>query len=244
MKTGPKGRALIKQFEGWRSRAYRDPIGVWTIGYGHTSMAGPPEVTQDMRITKAEGEAILKRDLVKYETAVSRAVKVELAQEQFDALVSFCYNVGPGNFRRSSVLRAVNARQWAVAARRFALWNRAGGRVLPGLVRRRAAEAALFAEAQPEYKLAEAELAEIDVPHGKPVLKSKTSMAGIAQAAGGVALVTGTAAETRQHLEVLSDGLDISQIAIVAATVLGIVCILFGAWFFYDRRIKARDDAI
>jgi len=149
MKTGQAGIELIKRFEGWRSRAYRDAVGVWTIGYGHTAKAGAPRPVQGMTITKTQGEAILRTDLVKYERAVNNAVKVDLNQNQFDALVSFCYNVGPGNLRKSSVLKRVNDHRFNEVPARLMLWNKAGGRVLRGLTRRRKDEGALFASQVP-----------------------------------------------------------------------------------------------
>lgn len=135
---------LIKEFEGWRSEAYKDAVGVWTIGYGHTSMAGPPHVKRGMKISKAEGERMLLHDLQKYAKAVDEAVNVPLNDNQFGALVSFCYNVGPGNFRKSSVLKRVNAGLFSKVPTRLMLWNKAGGKVLRGLTRRRKAEADLF----------------------------------------------------------------------------------------------------
>jgi len=149
VKTGTAGIELIKQFEGWRSRAYRDAVGVWTIGYGHTAMAGSPRPVQGMRISKIVGEQLLKRDLVKYERAVNNAVTVDINQNQFDALVSFCYNVGPGNLNKSSVIKRVNERRFSEVPDRLMLWNRAGGKVLLGLTRRRKAEGALFASQVP-----------------------------------------------------------------------------------------------
>lgn len=135
---------LIKRFEGWRDTAYLDAVNVLTIGYGHTSMAGEPVVKSGMKITRAEGEAILRRDLVKYAKAVEDAVKVPLTDNQFGALVSFCYNVGPGNFRSSSVLERVNAKRFEDVPIRLLLWNKAGGKTLAGLTRRRQAEGDLF----------------------------------------------------------------------------------------------------
>jgi lysozyme len=149
MKTGKAGIDLIKRFEGWRSKAYRDAIGVWTIGYGHTAMAGSPKPVPGMTITKVQGEAILRKDLAKYERAVNNAVTVDLNQNQFDALVSFCFNVGPGNLRKSSVLRRTNECRFDDVPGRLLLWNRAGGKVLTGLTRRRKAEGALFASQAP-----------------------------------------------------------------------------------------------
>ena len=142
MKTSPKGIALIKAAEGLRLKAYPDPgTGAlpWTIGYGSTS-----GVTKNMVITEAQAEQMLAADLVRFERAVERLVRVPLKQGQFDALVSFTYNVGEGNFTRSTLLRKLNADDHAGAAEQFKRWVNAGGKVLPGLVKRRAAERALF----------------------------------------------------------------------------------------------------
>lgn len=136
--------ALIKSFEGWRDTAYKDAVGVWTIGFGHTSMAGPPEVKPGMKINKAEGEAILARDLVKYENAIRNYVRVPLNENQFGALVSWCYNVGPGNVAKSTLVKRLNAGQYDAVPAELLKWNKAGGKVLKGLTRRREAEAVLF----------------------------------------------------------------------------------------------------
>lgn len=142
-----EGLELIKQFEGFRSAAYRDPVGVWTIGYGHTSMAGVPEVKPGLSISDAEATEILARDVDQFARGVRALLRVDLSDGQFSALVSFAYNVGLGALKKSSVLTAVNARDFAAVPRRLQLWTKAGGHVLPGLVKRRAAEAALFAAA-------------------------------------------------------------------------------------------------
>lgn len=135
---------LIKRFEGLRTKAYRDPVGIWTIGYGHTSAAGPPDVHEGLKITAAEAEAILHRDLEKFENAVLAEVTVPLNENQFAALVSFAFNVGIAGFRRSSVLARVNAGNHEKVPQRLKLWNKAGGKVLRGLVRRRRAEGELY----------------------------------------------------------------------------------------------------
>lgn len=145
MRVTDEGLALIKEFEGFRAKAYRDAVGVWTIGYGHTSAAGEPVVKPGMVITKEEGTRILRRDVEMFAAGVRKAVKVRLNDNQFSALVSFAYNVGLGAFRTSSVLKAVNAKDFGRVPVRLNLWVKAGGKTLPGLVRRRAAEGALFA---------------------------------------------------------------------------------------------------
>lgn len=144
MKTSPKGLALIKEFEGLRLNAYLCAAGVWTIGFGHTSAAGDPEVRPGMRITATQAEAMLIRDLGQYERAVSAAVKKPLTQGQFDACVSLCYNIGVGAFARSTVVRRINAGRMSEVPAAFMMWTKGGGKVLPGLVRRRRAEAALW----------------------------------------------------------------------------------------------------
>jgi lysozyme len=144
MKMTKEGLALIKRYEGLRVAAYQDAAGVWTIGYGHTSMAGAPDVRRGMTISDTEAEAIFARDVAEFASAVAQVVKVELSPVQFSALVSFAYNVGIGGLKKSSVLAAINAGDFDAVPRRLNLWIKAGGRVLPGLVKRRAAEAVLF----------------------------------------------------------------------------------------------------
>lgn len=133
------GRALITAFEGERLTAYLCPAKIPTIGVGHTG----PDVTIGMTITHAESQALLSRDLARFEAAVSRLAPVT-SQQQFDALVSFAFNLGEAALQRSTLLRLHNAAHYREASREFARWNKAGGRVLAGLVKRRAAEAALY----------------------------------------------------------------------------------------------------
>lgn len=139
MKTSAKGIELIKKFEGCRTEAYLCPANVWTIGYGHTKTAKP-----GLRITLAQAEGLLKRDLEAFEKYVDNAVKVPVTQTQFDALVSFTFNVGTGALFQSTLLRKLNSRDYSGAANEFPRWVYAGGRKLLGLQRRRAAERALF----------------------------------------------------------------------------------------------------
>ncbi|WP_316429359.1 glycoside hydrolase family protein [Leptolyngbya sp. NK1-12] len=135
-----KGLELVKKFEGLVLKAYRDPVGIWTIGYGHTG----PEVGPGDVITKAEAEALLKKDLMRFEKAVRNLVKVPLNSNQFSALVSFTFNVGSGAFAQSTMLSLLNQRDYQGAANQFSRWVYGGGQVLPGLVRRRNEERALF----------------------------------------------------------------------------------------------------
>jgi lysozyme len=139
-----EGLALIREFEGFRSSAYRCPAGILTIGYGHTSAAGPPEVKPGMRLSREEAEQVLAGDVGRTAGEVKDLLVRELTPPQFSALVSLAFNVGIGAFARSSVLKSANAGQFGIVPQKLLLWTKGGGRVLPGLVRRRNAEAALF----------------------------------------------------------------------------------------------------
>ena len=139
MRTSENGLALIRQAEGLRLRAYKCPAGVWTIGYGTT--AG---VKEGQVITKERAEELLREDVKRFEDQVLRLVKVPLTQGQLDALVSFTYNLGAANLGNSTLLRLLNAGDYKGAAAQFDRWTKAGGKELPGLVKRRAAERALF----------------------------------------------------------------------------------------------------
>ncbi len=144
MQTSDKGIALIKQFEGCKLTAYQDSVGVWTIGYGWTQPVDGKPIRGGMTIKQETAERLLKTGLVSYENDVSRLVKVELNQGQFDALVSFTYNLGSRSLSTSTLLRKLNGGDYAGAADEFLRWNKAGGKVLSGLTRRREAERALF----------------------------------------------------------------------------------------------------
>ncbi len=139
MKTSSKGIELIKRHEGFRARAYKCPADVWTIGYGHTRGVKSGDV-----IDKAQGERFLVQDLQTAEREVNSHGLI-INQNQFDALVSFVFNVGSGNFSRSTLLRKlkVNTND-ATISYEFSRWKHGGGKVLPGLVKRRKEEAELY----------------------------------------------------------------------------------------------------
>ena len=145
MKTSDKGLALIKSFEGFSARPYLCPAGVPTIGYGATYYPDGRRVTmQDRPVSESDASAMLRAMLASYEAGIARYVQVPLTQGQYDALVSFAYNLGLSALKNSTLLRLVNARDYAGAAAQFGRWNRAGGKVLPGLTRRREAERVMF----------------------------------------------------------------------------------------------------
>ncbi len=140
-KYSDKGMELTKSFEGLRLEAYPDSTGILTVGYGHTGAA----VVAGLRISEADAEAWLREDLAEAVACVNRAVKVWVSQNAFDAMVDFCFNAGRGSFLGSTLLRKVNEGDFAGAAGQFGFWVHAGGAVVAGLVRRRKAEAELFA---------------------------------------------------------------------------------------------------
>jgi len=139
MIIGKRGLGLIKEYEGLELEAYLCPANVWTIGYGHTKTA-----RKGMKVTEKQAEALLKKDLDWVEKAIEVNVKVSLTQNQYDALCSFIYNVGEGAFRKSTLLRLLNAGDYEGVQAQFQRWNKAKGVVLKGLINRRAAERALF----------------------------------------------------------------------------------------------------
>lgn len=147
LKTSKNGLKLIKEFEGCVLTAYKCPAGVWTIGYGHTG-----GVKEGQKISKTKAEELLKLDLKVYENYVNNYVKVKLNQNQFDALVSFTYNCGPGSLKTSTLLKKLNQGDYRGAANELPRWNKANGQVLAGLTRRRKAEKELFLKFAP-YKV-------------------------------------------------------------------------------------------
>lgn len=140
MKTSQNGIELIKRFEGCRLETYICPAGVFTIGYGHTGA----DVKSGLKITQEEAETLLKNDLKAFEKGVQRIIKKELTQNQFDALVSFAYNLGLENLKKSTLAKLINQGKIKEASSQFERWVYANGVKLNGLIRRRKAEKELF----------------------------------------------------------------------------------------------------
>lgn len=140
MKTNNSGIDLVRQFEGCELHAYKCPAGVLTIGYGHTG----PDVVSGLVITQQRAVELLQGDLAKFEKAVAAALKVPVTANQFAAMVALAYNIGAGAFAKSTLVKRLNAGKTQEAADQFLAWNKAGGKVLAGLTRRREAERALF----------------------------------------------------------------------------------------------------
>ena len=139
MKISQEGIALIKKFEGCELEAYKCPAGVWTIGYGHTK-----DVKEGDRINKDEANYLLEEEMIEYEGYINDMVEVPLEQNQFDALTSWVYNLGSSNLMSSTMLTLLNESKYNEIPQQIKRWNKAGGKVLDGLVKRREAEALLF----------------------------------------------------------------------------------------------------
>lgn len=152
------------------------PAGVWTEGYGHAIFYNgkPLKGVENKKLAyklatvtnEAEAEKLLIKDVGSFERFVERQLEVLVNQNQFDALVSFTFNVGTGNFQRSMLLEKTNMKDYKAASEEFPKWNKAGGKVLPGLTRRRAAEKKLF-----ETSLRDSWIVEENIPKPKPVEK-------------------------------------------------------------------------
>jgi lysozyme len=172
MITNAAGLSLIRQAEGLRLRAYLCPANVWTIGIGTTVYPDGRKVRSGDKCTEQQADRYLAHDLQEFERAVAAMVTVPVTSNQFSALVSLAYNVGISALRGSTLLRLLNAGDYAGAANQFPRWNRGGGRVLPGLVKRRAAERDLFLSADSAPQHAVGLLAATDMPthEEKPVL--------------------------------------------------------------------------
>ena len=229
MKTSPKGIALITEFEGFRSKAYLDVVGVPTIGYGFTK-----GIQLGDTMTKAQAKYRLASELVEYENAVLRACTNEPNQNEFDALVCFAFNVGAAGMAKSSVIKAHNRGDHQAAARAFSLWVKAGGKVWPGLTRRRAAEAALYLTPMPDDVSDPAEGPALDMPQAvdaeKPMSRSTIATAGTATAAVSTVSVV---AQVSQEVRTIKDSIgDILPWVILAAAV---VAAGLGAFAVYER---------
>lgn len=237
MRLTQEGIDLIKNFEGFSSTWYKCPAGIWTIGYGHTAAAGPPSYEPLQKITREQGEQILRSDLARYEQAVMDAVTVPLSDEQYSAIVSFCYNVGPGAFRSSSVLKAVNAKRHDLVPSRLALYTKGGGRVLQGLVRRRQAEGQLYIKGMDNSTVYPS--TEITAVVGKA---SYTSTTNIAAGVGTVAMTTAAVNQITSDVSQTASTFGFNpQWAIVGLLALGIIGAL---WIMRERILKSKNEGV
>ena len=139
MNISKEGLSLIKKFEGCELEAYLCPAGVWTVGYGHTK-----DVKEGDKINKEEADYLLQEEMIEYESYINDFVEVPLNQNQFDALCSWVYNLGPTNLKNSTMLKVLNEEKYVDVPQEIKRWNKAGGEVLDGLIKRREAEAKMF----------------------------------------------------------------------------------------------------
>lgn len=228
-----EGLKLIQSFEGCerkagkgRVKAYVDPVGVLTIGWGHTNATGR-QFTRGTTWTQAECDQVLREDLEKFEAGVRDLVRVELSPHQFDALVSFAFNCGLGNLKSSTLLRKVNRKDFDAAAREFAKWNKAGGRVLTGLTRRRAAEAMLFQDAgavEVNAREHEPMVQSVDAPAkaglGETIANSRIAKAAIGAGIGDAGLAVdaiGEAADKAKAAKHSAEQLGLWDVVVQAA---------------------------
>lgn len=230
MRTSEDGLDIIREFEGLRLSAYPDPgtgAEPWTIGYGHTG----DDVFPGMRITRAEADTLLRRDVAHAEDAVRDLVKAPLAQHQFDALVSFCFNCGRGALAKSALLRKLNRGDYDAVPAELARWAKAGGRVLPGLVRRRKAEAALWVG----YEGADTDAAKPEAPAAKPMLASRTMQGA---ALSGIGTTGAVITEQAQAMAPAAEGFDILKLVCAVLLIAGIALTIYG------RLRIARDEGV
>lgn len=226
MKISHRGIDLLKEHEGLRLEAYDcatgKPVqpggkvrGKLTIGYGSTT-----RVYEGMRITKQQAEQLLVRDLGRFERAVNERVSVTLSQEQFDALVLLAFNIGEDAFAKSTLLKHLNKGKYHDAAAQFPRWRKDNGKVIPGLVARRAAEKALFLEGTAPAPL-------------KPLAKSRTV---VGSAVSGTAVVASeVVSEVKDQVEPLVPYADTLKLVFLLAAVAGIALTV---WARIDDRRK------
>lgn len=268
LRLSPAGAALIQAFEGCmkaagkgRFKAYRCPANVPTIGWGHTNAHGAKFDMGDVWTT-AQCDAAFLEDMEGFEAAVKRLVRVPLEQHEFDALMAFTYNCGAGALAKSTILKKLNSGDREGAARAFAAWNKAGGKIMPGLVRRRASEALLFQgvpdadyDGKPDRGRARKEPAEpmpqaVDAPEPpKGMATSKTGNTAIAIGTGGA---LETARQVNEVAKEVADAKDSAGSVLDMLTVLmakpgfwvALVILAGAAFIWWDRRRKLTEDHV
>jgi lysozyme len=244
--------ALLKKFEGCKLTSYRCPAGVLTVGYGHTSAAGAPEVVENMKITQSQAEEILRRDLVKYETPVHNMVTQPLTQHQFDVLVDFAYNAGIGALKSSTLLKKVNAGQFDAVPAELMKWTKGkipgkGMQVLPGLLRRRQAESAWWssgdatASSKPTQEPTDDEHEERITPEPVPVRTMADSKQGnaalVTAGLGGLGVAKEVAAQAKEASDTADQliGLLSDTNFLIMAAIIGVAASI---WYFRKKHME------
>jgi lysozyme len=227
---------LLKKFEGCKLKAYLCPAGVCTIGYGHTSAAGAPMVNDGMTITQAQAEDILKRDIVKYEIAVMDLVKVKLTQNQFDVLTDFAYNAGVGNLKSSTMLKKINSGNLDAVPAELMKWTKGGGKVLPGLIRRRQAAGAWWT-AQDQAHDEQEDRAEPDAPPKRTMVDSKQGNAAVLTAGlGGLGIAKEVASQAQDASDTANQlaGLFANPNFLIMLAIMGLAAAI---WFWRKKHM-------
>ena len=235
MKISSKGKDLIISFEGIRLSAYKCPAGVWTIGVGSTQ----PPVKAGQKLTKSQAMARFDKDLVQFENGIDSMVKVPLKQNQFDALVSFAFNVGLGALGKSTLLKKLNAGQYDAVPAELMKWTKAGGKELPGLVRRRRAEAALWRGVDDNKAIKQDARIEPDPPKpSKTMAQSKEGNAALLTGgAASLAAVNDAAQQVKETGDTFTSLLDLLKSPSFILTVLIIVAAA-AIWYWRWQRLK------
>jgi hypothetical protein len=193
-----------------------------------------------MVISQTEAETILRRDVSRFEDGVLSAVKVTLTQGQFDALVSFAFNVGMGALGKSTLLKKLNAGRYRDVPAELMKWTNGGGRELAGLVRRRREEAALWRNVSATATAGKADIAKVDPPKPpKTMAESKTGNTAIGVGAGGAIVIASQAKDVAEAVKGVSESLGVS-----VAVILGIALIAAAVFLWWDRRRKLYDEGI
>lgn len=232
LRLSSKGVKFVQSFEGLFLSAYKDPIGVVTIGWGHTNHH-LPHFTMGETWTREKCLEVFKADMRLFEDEVKKQVRVQLTQGQFDALVSFTYNCGGGNLAKSSLLRKLNSGDYEGAAQQFQYWNKAGGRVLNGLTRRRLAEALMFRDTT--LKPEPVSVDEVDSPKGS-IFGSKIAQGAAAVGVGDVANTLSDVSSAQDSVKHLGFWEQIVHVAhmpsvwIGLAVLIGIGAIIYWRW--------------
>lgn len=235
MKLTPAGIELIKRYEGLRLTAYQCSAGVWTIGWGHTSAAGEPSVKKGMKITKQKAVDILNQDLAKFADEVQATIKTDIPDACFSACVSLAFNIGLGAWRKSTALKLINKGDYGNVPKAIQLFNKAGGKVSPGLVKRRADEAKMFAEGFDTAPNPDDSRVTPDAPKGKPLTQSTTAIAATTTA---IATTSAAAKEIASNTSSVLSTNNIALILLVAIAVAG--C----GYIIYKRYLAAKEWAV
>ncbi len=247
-------KKILKEFEGFRGKVYRDSAKIPTIGYGHTAYAGDPNPNKIKTITRKEAEKVLDRDIANVRRQIAKKLKVPLNEHQLAAIISFVFNVGIGAANKSGVFRTIRRGDFEAVPNRLARWNKIteNGKLKPlrGLTRRRTKEAELFMRSPPlasTFRRAYIEEQRVmpASPHERRGLKSNTNKAAI----GGLGITV--ISTTYEKIPVVSNAIDRIKTSTgfelspeIGAGVIVLAAVGFAAFIVYDRNKKALEEGV